>query len=168
MRKITLLAAIALTVSALSSCKTNEENYRKAYEAAKQRESEGLEETVYDRIRREARPVTSVVGNDTLQMKREYVSLAPDQQLAASALKRYNVVVAQFKQIFHARSMTRRFSEGGYDGAFIVQTREPLYYVVAFASDDASAAADAMKALQKESPVTLRDPFPWILYPSNR
>lgn len=166
--RIIALSVITLALNTVQSCKTNEENYRSAYEKAKEKDRAGLDSTVYSRIRHEARPANVVVGGDTLNMRSEYVRITDGQEIMQSELKRYDVVVAQFKQLFHAKSMRRRMAEGGWNGAFIVETREPLYYVVAFATDDPADAALARDSLLRQSPVALTDPCPWVLRPANR
>ena len=161
-------SAIVLSIAILSGCKTTEENYRKAYETAKAKESDGLDETIYNKIRREAMPSNVVIGNDTLAMKRERVRVSDGQDIPQERMKKYNVIVAQFKQLFHATSMKKRIIEAGYPAAFIVETREPLYYVVAFTTDSPSEAAETLHKLEKDSPLKLLEPCPWVLTPSGR
>ncbi|WP_290393071.1 hypothetical protein, partial [uncultured Muribaculum sp.] len=50
-----IIAAIA-AIAMLSGCKTSEANYRAAYQAAKEKsdENSGIDDTIYDRIRKEA------------------------------------------------------------------------------------------------------------------
>lgn len=162
-----LFAALAF-LSAIS-CKTTEENYRAAYQRAKENDRAGIDSTIYSRIRQEARPMQISIDGDTVGMRSEYVSVTDGQPDAtAETLKRYNVVVAQFKQQFHAKSAGRRFVEAGYPGTFIVQTREPLYYVVAFSTSDVAAARDTLRKIQSAPPFTLQPDVPWILRVPNR
>lgn len=168
MNRLTPLIAILLVFIPVISCKTSEENYRKAYETAKQKESAGIDSTIYSNIRREARPQNVTIGNDTLAMKSEYVSVSSGQTADQTALKRYNIVAGQFKQIFHARSLAKRLAANGYPEAFIVETREPLYYVIAISTDEAPEANDALKTIKANQPVKLIDPCPWVLHPANR
>ncbi len=167
-RSTPLLIAVILLLTAIG-CKTTEENYRAAYQRAKDNERGGIDSTIYNRIRQEARPMQIKVDGDTVGMRSEYVAVTDGQTgITADALKRYSVVVAQFKQLFHAKSVSRRFVEAGYAGTFIVQTREPLYYVVAFSSADIVAARDSMLKIQSAPPFTLQPDTPWILRVPNR
>ena len=168
MKSFRYLIIAILGSFAVISCKTTEENYRKAYETAKAKESDGIDETIYNRIRREAKPAQVVIGSDTLSLKKEAVRVSADQDIPQERMKKYNVVVAQFKQLFHAKSMKKRMIEAGYPTAFIVQTREPLYYVVAVTTDDASEAAKALKTFEIDSPIRLVEPCPWVLSPTGR
>lgn len=162
-----LLAAAAIMLS-VAACKTNEENYRKAYEKAKEAESAELESTIYGRYRNEAKDDLYTIGADTVNIRREFVTVSKDQAgIDNSALKRYSVVVAQFKQLFHAKSLCGRYRNAGYESAFVVETREPLYYVVAASSSEVTAARDIMLAIEAAPPVALQANMPFLLR-SNR
>lgn len=167
MKKLIIYVA-GVVILALPACKTTEANYRAAYETAKERSRSGnLDSTVYARIRKEARPSTVKVGNDTLPLVTQNVKLTADGASAGAPLRRYNLVVAQFKQIFNARSMKKRLVDGGYPEALIVETKEPLYYVIAESYDNAAAALDGLNAVKEASPLPLKEPFPWILQPAS-
>lgn len=165
MTKIILFAMLTLIV--VTGCKTTEANYRAAYETAKERaDAGGLDSTVYALMRREARPGMLKVGNDTLPLTTQYVkSTAIDGE--DKPLDRYNIVVAQFKQLFNAKSMVRRLKGAGYADASIAETREPLYYVIASSHGDAASALRGLEAIKSQPPLPLRDPFPWVLQPAS-
>lgn len=157
------LLIACLTALTLGACRTTEANYRAAYEKAKAHrgESDGIDGTIYDAIRRETDPRPLVVGGDTIPARRLYVTPveAPDG-IGSGA---YNVVVAQFKQLFNARSMRDRLRSAGYDGAMILSTPEPLYYVTACSAPDAEGAAMLYKEFVKSEPIATKAPFPWVL-----
>lgn len=160
MKKLILI--IALVAVILPACKTTEANYRAAYEIAKQKEKAGIDSTVYAKIRQEARPHQVVVGGDTIAMKAEYVTLVPDMDQNSDLFLQYNVVTGQFKQLFTAKDMRKRLINNGFADAIVIQTREPLYYVVAVSVATPAEAAEALKKV-RESSFPTRDPFPWIL-----
>lgn len=163
MRNIIVIIITAAIITAASGCKTTEENYRAAYELAKQKNtSGGIDSTIYSRIRNEARPQTTIVNGDTLAMKSEYVRLTPDCGDPAK-FHSYNVVIAQFKQLFNAKSVRKRAIEAGYADALIVQTREPLYYVVAASSNSTAEIQKSLGKIQSTPPVVLKEPCPFIL-----
>lgn len=166
--KSAFIVLCALAATALFGCKTTEENYRRAYEAVKQKETDGLEGTIFNRYRERAVEANTIYGSDTLRYVRESVRVTLDQGVPQERMKRYNIVVGQFKQLFHAKSMRDRFVEAGYPAAFIVQTGEPLYYVVAFTTEQPQEAATQLQKLQTSSPIRLADPCPWILSPNYR
>ncbi len=106
-----LPVAAALTATLLTvSCKTSESNYRQAYETAvaKNREASGVDSTIYARIRNSAQTSDLIAGSDTLPMRTEYVGYTENGGASREMLKRYNVVVGQFKQKFNAREMRAR------------------------------------------------------------
>lgn len=164
MNKIIPLAALAAL--SIAGCKTSEANYRAAYETAIQRSrSADLDSTIYANIRREARPSTVKVGAESLPLTALYVSPTTIDDFTP-AIATYNIVVAGFKQLFNAKSMMQRLRAAGYADAFVVETKEPLYYVVASATDDPATAARQLRAVKEGSPLQLRDPFPWVLRPA--
>lgn len=166
MKKI-ILYIVGASVLAFTACKTTEANYRAAYETAKERSRSGdLDSTVYASIRKEARPSAVKVGADTLPLVTQNVKLTAEGASAGAPLRRYNLVVAQFKQIFNARSMKKRLADGGYPEALIVETKEPLYYVIAESYDNAAAALTGLNTIKAAPPMSMKDPFPWILQPA--
>lgn len=165
MNKFILLAVLTLT--AMTGCKTTEANYRAAYETAKERANTGgLDSTVYASIRREARPGTVKVGNDTMPLTTQYVKPTKIDG-TTQPLNRYNIVVAQFKQLFNAKSMVGRLKDAGYADASIAETKEPLYYVIASSHGDAASALRGLEAIKSQHIIPLRDPFPWVLQPAS-
>lgn len=165
MNKFILLTI--LTLLALTGCKTTEANYRAAYETAKERANTGgLDSTVYARIRHEARPGTVKVGNDTMPLVTQNVKPTAIDGIT-EPLSRYNIVVAQFKQLFNAKSMVGRLKATGYTDASIVETKEPLYYVIASSHNDAASALKGLESIKSQPPLPMRDPFPWVLQPAS-
>ncbi|MDE6322237.1 MAG: hypothetical protein K2L93_08070, partial [Muribaculaceae bacterium] len=138
MKPMHLLAVIAIIAAAISltGCHTNEKIWAQSAGKVthKMQQTGGIDSTVYAKIRKEARPSVVKVGNDTMALVTQSIHLTADQPDAQ--LKRYNVVVAQFKQLFNARSMRNRLYAAGYVNPYIVETNEPLYYVVAEGCDE--------------------------------
>lgn len=163
---VMLCAVVFMT----TGCKTNEQNYRAAYLAAKEKadESSGIENTIYDRIRREAvssRLVTE--QGDSLPVMTVAVQCTPDGFAVPDSVKRYSLVVAQFKQVFNARSLaTRMRQSGSWPNAMVLQTAEPLYYVVASTASTPEEIDRDYRRLLNEKSVAMKEPFPWILTPS--
>lgn len=164
MKNLILIVSALLALAAFSGCRTTEENYRAAYELAKKKDTGSpVDSTIYARIRNEARPQAVAVGGDTLRMKSEYVALTPETGGSLAEFKTYNVVVAQFKQLFNAKSVRKRLAAAGYTGAFVIQTREPLYYVVAVSSATPAEALAALKKIEADKPVPMRGPCPFVV-----
>lgn len=158
-------AIVALLLSA-ASCRTSEENYRVAYTAVKEKvdADAGIEGTIYEKIRREAVGGRTIVGGDTIPTTTVAVGCVEGVSVAAD-VGRYNVAVAQFKQLFNARSLVGRLRAAGYSGATVVATGEPLYYVVAATAATAEEAAAAFAAVSADTAVYSRPPYPLLLRP---
>ncbi len=152
-------------IATLTSCRTSEANYRAAYEQAVSRrdDTSGIDNTVYDKIRREAVSSTRVVNGDTVAVKRERVKLAEPAE--GEILQQSYVVVAQFKQLFNARSLCNRLKAGGYPGATLLVTREPLYYV-AVAGGSAEAMNVNCAEFAAKPAVAVKPPYPLVLEPA--
>ena len=106
----------------------------------------------------------SIVGGDTVATRIQRVFITPGDSVP-NKLKTYNLIIGQFKQLFNANSMRQRLRDMGYTDAFVVQTAEPYYYVVAQDYDDQSQAAAALKRMRANPPFRLRDPLPFLLRP---
>lgn len=152
-----------VAILALAGCKTNEKNYRAAYEMARQNERAGIDSTIYEKIRREARPSTLDINGRSLAALTVAVRLTPGDD-ASARLYPYCVAVAQFKQLFNARTMVKRLRDNGYD-AFLVENREPLYYVIAGGSDASADAVSILDRISADKGIVLREPYPFILRP---
>lgn len=166
MKRLTLILTCVLAtlfVVSVTGCHSNEKIYRQAYEKAKNRRDEtgGIDSTVYAKIRQQARPSIVKIGNDSLPLVTQSIYLTEGQDYAQ--LKRYNIVVAQFKQLFNARAMRERLYAAGFVNPYIVETREPLYYVVAEACDEAHQAYGLLSRVQHNPPFTINDPFPYVI-----
>lgn len=164
MKSYMKLALVAALLAGAVACRTNEENYRIAYEKAVEKDRANLDPTIYDKIRQKARPVQVQIDGETVGMRREAVAVTDGQAATREWLRRYSVVVAQFKQRFHAFSMCERLEEQGFTRPFVVETREPLYYVIAASNDTATVARDITKQLEAAPPFKLQEGCPWILY----
>lgn len=162
------LSLMALAMMAVG-CKTTESNYRQAYETAvaKNRDSSGVDSTIYAKIRNSARTSDLIVTGDTMPMRTEYIGYTEDGGASRETIGRYNVVVGQFKQVFNARQMRTRLQSSGYDSAFIIHTREPLYYVCTQACATPEEAEKAFVRVKDDKSIVLRDPLPFILRPAH-
>lgn len=166
--RLTFAAAAGLLL-ATASCKPNESAYKAAYESAVARRDStgGLEGTVYNKYREMGKETRIPLGNDTLRVFTEFVGMTENGGATRESLERYNVVVGRFKQVFNAREMRQRLLANGYDGAFILHTREPLYYVVAETCGSAQCALEGLQRVMADSTMTLRSPLPFVLQPAH-
>ena len=162
--------SIAMTaLLALGACKPNESAYKTAYESAvAKRDSEGgVEGTVYNRYREMARQSQIALGNDTLAVVTEFIGYTEDGGATRETTERYNIIVGRFKQVFNARQMRQRLQANGYPDAFILHTREPLYYVATTTCSTAQEALEQLRHVESDSSLVLRAPLPFVLQPAH-
>ena len=164
---IRLSLLVALVTILAVSCKPTEANYRAAYEATKAKTDEKppLESTVYNDIRKQEIKSGLVVGNDTIPMLEVAVRCTPGVSTPDSVGK-YSVAVAQFKQIFNARSMMSRLRAQGYTTATIVENKEPLYYVLISTFDNSAAAVQSYKNVLADPDVRCMRGYPRLFEPT--
>lgn len=169
LKSLLLPASLSLLMFAASACKTTEANYRAAYETAvgAERQKSAVDSTIYSRIRNSARMSDMVVGSDTLSIRTEHIGFTDDGGASRESVKRYCIVVGQFKQLFNARQMRKRLQANGYDDAFIIHTREPLYYVCSATCSSPEEAKDAIRRVEADKSLVLRDPLPFVLRPAH-
>lgn len=159
-----LILSVMAAMAVFTGCRTTESNYRAAYEqavAGRQDES-GIDNTVYDKIRREGITSTRIVEGDTIAVKRERVKLVDTD--ASIKMQEAYVVVAQFKQLFNARSLCSRLKGNGYPEAVLLSTREPLYYIAVAGGSTADMAAMCQRYAQSPA-APVKEPYPIVLQP---
>lgn len=157
---------LLLTIAALSltACKTTEANYRAAYEMALQKDKEGIDEETYALIKQEEAPQEIGSEGDKLRVITQSVVVTKNAGNDDASIRRYNVAIGSFRQVFNAKAMRGRIVDKGYD-VFIVQTSEPTYYVIA-ACDTQEQAKEVIERLQADESIILRHPYPCILQPA--
>lgn len=163
-----LLNAILILAAAtcVVGCKTSEANYRAAYEKAVAARSsdEDIDSTIYGEVRRQMTTQTvNMPDGRSVQVCSQFVRVTEGGGGIPENLKQFNVVAGQFKQLFNAKSLRDRLTDLGYPGAFVVETAEPYYYVVAGSYPTLLSATDALEELRRKSPVAMKAPLPFIL-----
>ena len=143
-------------------CKTNETNYRAAYELAKGSAQDG---EMLGLIEKKSVPQLTTIGDVQVDLRKEYVAVTVDGGGTKEMLKRYNVVIGRYRQVFNARSMRARMEALGYD-AFVIENREPSYFVVAGASDEINEAIKILQSVAENDKIVIKSPFPWVLEPA--
>ena len=166
MHRLIPAALLCLIFTAIAGCKTSEANYRAAYErAVAGRDSTlGIDSTIYGNVRRQMDTRTATLADgSTVDIYGQHVRMVEGTGAPDATLRRYNVVVGRFKQLFNARSMRNRLAEGGiFPGAFVVKTAEPYHYVVAASYASLDSAAAALRNMPDGVP-PMRPPLPFIL-----
>lgn len=165
MKNLGIVLLLALTIGMFGGCKTTEANYRAAYEKAiaGRDSSDNIDATVYGNVRRQKSTKTVVTDRGDVEVTTQLVRVTADGGGFPEMLKRYNVVAGQFKQKFNAISLRNRIADEGWPGAFVVETGEPYYYVVAVSEADFNTAVHALNDMKANMPQGVRAPCPFIL-----
>ncbi|MGN1246039.1 MAG: SPOR domain-containing protein [Muribaculaceae bacterium] len=161
MKRIVVYVMAACFAALLYSCKTSEENYRAAYDITREhvRARNAVDSTTYDKIQAEKREATAVVAGDSVRLVKHRVNIVDDPY---STLKRYGVVVGEYKQAFNARSFRDRLKKEDKP-AYVVIDTEKTYYVIVHGFDTSAEAASYMKRLKDEVKMRIPIEKPWIL-----
>ena len=155
-----LLYCITLALL-LTACYTTEENYKAAYDKAKERTRENMGGTIYDMSQAERVRATEVINGDSVRLLRSYFNVVDDKY---ENTKKYGVVVAEFDQLLNARSYRDRLKQNeGFQSYVVYTNREKKYCVVAQAFDEKEPAALFLRNIKKHMKMQVLVPRPYIL-----
>ena len=160
MKKYTLICIGLCAAMAFTSCKSRESAYKKAYEKAKQYDTQTAQqeavaqEAVVAPV--EAKPVTQaqVVDNlDNISVRQESVQL-----IHGNGLNAFSVVVGSFGLLSNAESLYQRLKDAGYDAQVVKNEDKNMYRVVASSFAEKSSAVSSRDQLRNTYPDA------WLLY----
>lgn len=145
----------------LTACYTTEENYKAAYDKAKERTRENMGGTIYDMSQAERVRATEIINGDSVRLLRSYFNVVDDKY---EATKKYGVVVAEFDQLLNARSYRDRLKQNeGFQSYVVYTNREKKYCVVAQAYDEKESAALFIRNIKQHMKMKVLVPRPYIL-----
>ena len=162
MKKYTLICIGLCAAMAFTSCKSSESAYKKAYEKAKQYDTnnqQAVQQTATDEAvvaPVEAKPAdqTRVVDNlDNISVRQENV-----QVIHGNGLNDFSVVVGSFGLLSNAEGLYQRLKDAGYDAQVVKNEEKNMYRVVASSFSDKSAAVSSRDQLRATYPDA------WLLY----
>lgn len=161
MKKIFVIGAAICAVFAMSSCKSQESAYKKAYEKAKAQQS--VTTPVVQQQPQQTTPVTQVTtvtpvstpDYSNVGVRTENVTV-----VSGAALKAYSVVVGSFGVKANAEGLSRTLAGKGYTPRVLQATTAngTMYRVVATSYDTKGEAAQSRAALEGQYPGA------WLLY----
>ena len=161
MKKLVVLGMGLCVALAVSSCKSSESAYKKAYEKAKQQE---LAEAPAAAEEVEAAPVVAApvatapapVAGPVREEKVELVS--------GDGLKAYSVVCGSFGVKANAEGLKQYLDGQGYSAKVVYNPERNMYRVIAASFDDRVQATQAKEEFKAKYPN--RDDFQkaWLLY----
>ena len=161
----------AMFLPACRSAETKQEDYNKAYQTAiaaveKKRQADSdLSDDEYQAMLEASYPKFRDVGSEKVRMTGKFVKISEGQD--SVSFKKYNAVITEFRQLFNARSLASRMRDAGYTDVFIVETTDPLYYVVTATADTPEALLPAIHRLTDDKNVVKKAPYPLILIAGN-
>jgi len=155
-----LLYCITLALL-LTACYTTEENYKTAYDKAKERTRENMGGTIYDMSQAERVRATEIINGDSVRLLRSYFNVVDDKY---EDTKKFGVVVAEFDQLINARSYRDRLKQNeGFQSYVVYTNREKKYCVVAQAYDEKEPAALFIRNIKQHMKMKVLVPRPYIL-----
>lgn len=162
-----LIAVIFLTALLTVGCKPTVDNYRAAYETALQKERQGVDDEIYEKMRLEAEPRVTVVGNDSVRTRVEPLSVYNSDGSTRPAVNKCNVAVGQYKMPVNAKAHCSRLTEEGYN-AYMMKNSEAVIYVIAGGFPSLEEAAPFVSEYVVKHPGRLVGmSAPIVLMPSN-
>ena len=158
MKHLPYLITVALL---LTACHTSEENYKAAYDKAKERTRENMGANTYDMVQAEKMRPTVVIDGDSVRLLRAYCNVVDDK---AANTKKFSVVVAEFDQLINARSYRDRLKQNeGFPSYVLYTNRDKKYCVVAQAYDTKEEAARFIRNISQHMKMKVLVPRPYIL-----
>ena len=164
MKKYTLICIGLCAAMAFTSCKSSESAYKKAYEKAKQYDTQtaqqqaapapAAQEAVVAPVEAKPADQARVVDNlDNISVRQESV-----QVIHGNGLNAFSVVVGSFGLLSNAESLYQRLRDAGYDAQVVKNEDKNMYRVVASSFADKSAAVTSRDQLRNTYPDA------WLLY----
>lgn len=163
MKKILLLGAAVCALFMMSSCKSKESAYKKAYEKAKAQQTQttvspAVSTTPVQQVTTQTvTPVTTtpVADYSNVQVRNENVSF-----VEGSPLKQYGVVVASVTIKSNGVALMQKLAGQGYNSCVAqAQVNGQTFYRVVACSYDTKA-----EAAQKRAQLEGQYPGAWLLY----
>lgn len=159
MKKFVVLGLGVGMAFAMTSCKSSESAYKKAYEKARQQQTVAVEQEpqapveVTPTTPVTTTPVTPSTDVNSVPVRTENVTL-----VSGAGLKAYSVVCGSFSLKANAEGLQRRLTNAGYTAQIAYNDGNKMYRVVASTFDDKASAV--------QSRTVLRNTYPdaWLLY----
>ncbi|MFI3239730.1 MAG: SPOR domain-containing protein [Bacteroidales bacterium] len=157
---IILLIILSLSVA---SCKTTESNYREAYlkainTTAEEQENNSIESQIEQK---RITPVITENNNNEIVIKREFVTVVDGER---SLLNNYNVVVAEFTQMFNAKSFRDRLTSQHQTSSYVLKNNKNKYFTIINGFNTRNEAIEYIQKLESENKIQLPIAKAWIIY----
>lgn len=162
MKKVLLLGVGLSLAFAMTSCKSQESAYKKAYEKAKQQQQAAIDNSAQQNTAVEVTPVTPVTQPTTTTTTVD-VSNVPVRQenvtvVSGNGLNAYSVVCGSFGNKGNAERLQATLKNAGYAAQIAFNSGNSMYRVVA------TTFADKHSAVQSRDKLRATYPDAWLLY----
>lgn len=147
MKKFFVLGFGLTAVFAMTSCKSSESAYKKAYEKAQQQQAVAVEQEPNQTPTSTQVEVTPVTPTQTdvnsVRVQSENVKV-----VSGAGLKAYSVVCGSFSLKTNAEGLQRTLANAGYNAQIAYNEAKNMYRVIASTYDDKAAAVQSRDALR--------------------
>lgn len=162
MKKFLVIGLGLSTAFAMTSCKSSESAYKKAYEKARQQQAVSAEQEpqTQNQTTVEVTPATPVTPANTTTTDVNSVSVRTEtvKVVSGAGLKAYSVVCGSFGLKANAEGLQRTLSNNGYTAQVAYNEGNKMYRVIA------STFADKASAVQSRDVLRGTYPDAWLLY----
>lgn len=165
MKKYLMLGAGLCLAVMITSCKSSESAYKKAYEKAKQQEL--AQPQVNEAV--EVTPVVSTPVVSAPQQQQASVSNATVREekvsmVSGNGIKNYSVVCGSFGVKANAEGLKEYLDKEGYAAQIVYNPERQMYRVVVATFDDKASAAQARDEFKAKYPSRTDFQGSWLLY----
>lgn len=163
MKKLALLGMGVCILFALSSCKSKESAYKKAYEKAKQQElAEPQSQTPVEAVTpvAPAPAEVKVVESAPVDVRQEKVTVVGSN----NGLLDYSVVCGSFSVQANAENLKGFLVREGYQAMVVFNAEKAMYRVVMGTYPDRASATEARDAFKAKYPSRSDFQGSWLLY----
>lgn len=158
MKKYVAIALSLCTAIAITSCKSQESAYKKAYEKAKQQQTAEQQQPQQTTVA--VQPTAPAVTAPTTTPTHTDANVRSEsvQLIDGAGLKTYSVVCGSFSLKANAQGLQKTLKSKGYEAQIALNPERKFYRVIATTYDDLSSAVASRNKLR----ATYADA--WLLY----
>lgn len=154
MNQFAVLAVAVCSVAMISSCKSSESAYKKAYEKAQAQAAQTQQPTATTTTPAQEvqiAPVTTT-QTQTVDVSNEPVRTENVTLISGEGLRNYSVICGSFSLKANAEGLQQTLKNKGYSAQIVYNAGIKFYRVVASTYDDKSAAVQSRNNLRSTYP----------------
>ncbi len=163
MKKYLILASGLCLAMMVSSCKSSESAYKKAYEKAKQQELAQTKSNETVEVAPVQTTTTTTVQTGPTATSNATVREEKVSMISGDGIKNYSVVCGSFGVKANAENLKEFLDKEGYSAQIVYNSERNMYRVVAATFDDRASAAEARDAFKAKYPSRSDFQGAWLL-----